>query len=37
MVADPEQKIARPRQLYLGAERRDFVRLDRRGPDEQVD
>ena len=37
MVADPEQKIARPRQLYLGAERRDFVRLDRREPDEKVD
>ena len=37
MVADPEQKIARPRQLYLGAERRDFVRLDRREPDKEVD
>ena len=37
MVADPEQKIARPRQLYLGAEPRDFVRLDRREPDEEVD
>jgi citrate synthase len=37
MVADPEQKIARPRQLYLGAERRDFVRLARREPDEKVD
>jgi citrate synthase len=37
MVADPEQKIARPRQLYLGAARRDFVRLDRREPDEEVE
>jgi citrate synthase len=25
MVADPEQKIARPRQLYVGPPRRDFV------------
>ena len=25
MVNDPEQKIARPRQLYVGAARRDFV------------
>jgi citrate synthase len=25
MVADPEQKIARPRQLYVGPSRRDFV------------
>jgi citrate synthase len=24
MMADPEQKIGRPRQLYLGAEKRDF-------------
>ena len=24
MLLDPEQKIARPRQLYLGAERRDY-------------
>jgi citrate synthase len=30
MTADPEQKIARPRQLYLGSLRRDFVPLDRR-------
>jgi citrate synthase len=37
MLADPEQKIARPRQLYLGAERRDFVPLDRRGPEEEAD
>ena len=25
MLGDPEQKIARPRQLYTGADRRDFV------------
>jgi citrate synthase len=30
MMADPEQKIARPRQLYLGATRRDYVSIDRR-------
>jgi citrate synthase len=30
MKADGEQKIARPRQLYLGAGRRDFVPIDRR-------
>ena len=30
MIGDPEQKIARPRQLYLGAPRRDYVPVDRR-------
>jgi citrate synthase len=30
MATDAEQKIARPRQLYLGSGRRDFVSLDRR-------
>ena len=30
MIADPEQKIARPRQLYLGAARRDYVPIERR-------
>jgi citrate synthase len=25
MVTDPEQKIARPRQIYVGAKRRDYV------------
>jgi len=30
MVVDPEQKIGRPRQLYVGATRRDFVPLDSR-------
>ena len=30
MVQDREQKIARPRQVYVGAARRDFVHLDDR-------
>jgi len=30
MLADPEQKIARPRQIYTGPRRRDFVPLERR-------
>ena len=30
MATDAEQKIARPRQLYLGSGRRDFVPLDQR-------
>lgn len=30
MVADAEQKIGRPRQLYRGAERRDFVPMEKR-------
>jgi len=30
MLADPEQKIARPRQLYVGPPRRDFVPLGAR-------
>jgi citrate synthase len=30
MIADPEQKIGRPRQLYTGAPRRDFVPMDKR-------
>ncbi len=31
MLTDPEQKIARPRQVFLGADERDYVPLDRRG------
>ncbi|MEJ1159363.1 citrate synthase [Prosthecomicrobium sp. N25] len=31
MIEDPSQKIGRPRQLYTGAARRDFVPLDNRG------
>jgi citrate synthase len=30
MLADPEQKIARPRQIYLGAGERDFVPIEKR-------
>jgi citrate synthase len=31
MVEDPNQKIGRPRQLYTGAQRRDYVPLSQRG------
>jgi len=31
MVEDPEQKIARPRQIYTGAPERDYVPIDERG------
>ncbi|HYE13089.1 MAG TPA: citrate synthase, partial [Pyrinomonadaceae bacterium] len=31
MLDDPEQKIARPRQIYLGARTRDYVPLEKRG------
>jgi citrate synthase len=30
MMRDPEQKIARPRQIYKGADRRDYVPLNKR-------
>jgi len=30
MLADPEQKIARPRQIYAGSPRRDFIARDKR-------
>ncbi|WP_224246158.1 citrate synthase [Hyalangium gracile] len=30
MVKDPEQKIARPRQVYTGSKRRDYVSMDKR-------
>ncbi len=30
MITDPEQKIARPRQVYLGAQRRDYVSFEKR-------
>jgi citrate synthase len=30
MVTDTEQKIARPRQVYVGADRRDYVPIERR-------
>ncbi len=31
MLTDKEQKIARPRQLYLGYEQRDYVPMEKRG------
>jgi citrate synthase len=31
MVQDPEQKIARPRQIYTGARDRDYVPIEQRG------
>jgi len=31
MVQDPEQKIARPRQIYVGKDAREFVPIERRG------
>jgi citrate synthase len=31
MLLDPEQKIARPKQIYIGAPRRDYVTLTARG------
>ena len=31
MIADPAQRIGRPRQLYTGAPRRDYVSIDQRG------
>src|SRR6187401_286016 len=31
MLLDPEQKIARPKQVYIGAPRRDYVPLSKRG------
>ena len=30
MLADPEQKIARPRQIYLGSGMRSFVEIGKR-------
>jgi citrate synthase len=31
LVLDPEQKIARPRQIYVGREERNFVAMEERG------
>src|SRR5262245_323913 len=30
MILDPEQKIARPKQVYVGASRRDYIPLNKR-------
>src|SRR5215475_12743004 len=34
MLNDPEQKIARPRQLYLGPGERDYVPIEKREPEQ---
>jgi citrate synthase len=31
MLLDPEQKIARPRQIYLGHDTRSYVPIEQRG------
>jgi citrate synthase len=31
MIEDPEQKIGRPRQLYIGEPERPFVPVEKRG------
>jgi len=31
MIQDPQQKIGRPRQLYTGITRRDYIPMDKRG------
>jgi citrate synthase len=31
MLMDPEQKIARPRQVWIGHESREFVPMEKRG------
>jgi citrate synthase len=31
MLSDPEQKIARPRQIYLGPEKRTYAAIEQRG------
>jgi len=31
MLVDKEQKIARPRQIYIGPEKRDYVPIEARG------
>ena len=31
MLLDPDQKIARPKQVYIGSKRRDYVSLEKRG------
>ena len=31
MISDPEQKIGRPRQLFVGSAKRDVQAIDKRG------
>ena len=35
MLTDEEQKIGRPRQLYLGEQKREYIPIDRRGHTEK--
>ncbi|HET6778828.1 MAG TPA: citrate synthase [Gemmatimonadales bacterium] len=37
MLLDKDQKIARPRQIYVGSESRDFVPLEKRGDRRKVE
>ena len=37
MLLDKDQKIARPRQIYIGSEQRDFVALEKRGDRRKVE
>jgi len=37
MLLDKDQKIARPRQIYMGSESRDFVPLEKRGDRRKVE
>jgi citrate synthase len=36
MIVDPEQKIARPRQVWIGHDTREFVPMEKRGKTESV-
>ena len=36
LLEDPEQKISRPRQIYLGNQSRDYVPMEQRQPSESV-
>jgi len=36
MIVDPEQKIARPRQIWIGHDTREFVPMEKRGKTETV-
>jgi citrate synthase len=37
MLLDPEQKIARPRQLYTGSDERDYVHIEKRGEGQRIE
>jgi citrate synthase len=37
MLLDKDQKIARPRQIYVGSAEREFVPLERRGDRRKVE